>query len=1016
MAPLSWAFLVDSVPFTKDVIDGKTSLGGSESACVGLARALAQRGHDVHIFTTQLAPDAAGRDAAGVLWQPLSDFRTINSFIEWDVVVALRMLQVFAAHPVFARLRILWSEDLLVPGNMQNAVMAIAWAMDKIAYVSEYHRAQWEHLQKELAPIGWVTKNGFDPAHLPAEPVVKHPNRIIHISRPERGLGPLLTMWPKLKALEPDAELHICRYSSMYDQGPGSWSDVCASFDQRVQQLNKEVGGITYLGELNKPQLYTAVAESAVMWYPGVATFAETSCIASIEAQACGTPFVGSYRGALPETCPNAILIKGDAEKDDAYHAASIDAVRGLLAGCRTNSFGYRRLVKAGREHVKTYTYPVLAEQWESQVQAWFTERYQGNTRRVLDQLLHEDDHVAAKAVALEVLNKHASAAYTPLDGVLINEATKIANFCDYVIDGKDQTADQYGAAALADPLQEAEGSGRFQVVIPHFEKASHLLDVACGNGAFAIALCQANATVHVHGLDYSKSNIERARDGAIRAGVADRCTFEQVTVYDFDRHLLHNDFVAWLACRTQADFDALFVGEFIEHVANYRDVIDGLETPLVDGATVVYTCPHGACVELVPRNVPLRRGHVHRFHHDDLKAVFGPKKGANVEYMAAGYTERGVPIGNWIVRYVVESGRVAGERPIADRIVKTRPLQKITVGMIVKDAENDLGRCLSTVYKLADDILIGDTGSSDATKAIAASYGATVIDLPKVEDHPDGFAGVRNEVLQRASGDWFLWIDADEQLIQGYWLRRYLDGLVYNGYVLRQTHLYLDGPPTQDIPVRIFRNTGTVQFYGCIHEQPQDGGPNGDIYPTLDVHDVCIAHYGYLTQDGREDKRVSRNLPLLLKDQQRFSDRLLGKVLLLREAVIQADAMRAQVGGAMTARAQVGYSHAVQLFVEHFDDPTHKFHKIARPWYEAALGHLGLGWEMEIAMAGSRGSLRGGAQPERVRVRDGNEYIRLVAFKTNTLAKQMEPVTFVTDPDDLKPASPMPEPEAVSA
>jgi hypothetical protein len=62
---VTWAFIVDSVPFTTAVRDGETSLGGSESACLGLAHALATRGHDVHIFTTQLDP-MRGPDAAGV--------------------------------------------------------------------------------------------------------------------------------------------------------------------------------------------------------------------------------------------------------------------------------------------------------------------------------------------------------------------------------------------------------------------------------------------------------------------------------------------------------------------------------------------------------------------------------------------------------------------------------------------------------------------------------------------------------------------------------------------------------------------------------------------------------------------------------------------------------------------------------------------------------------------------------------------------------------------------------------
>src|SRR5262245_30747696 len=195
---MSWAFLVNSVPFTKAVIDGQTSLGGSESACVGLARALQARGHDVRIFATKLDPEAVGyHDAAGVTWSPWEDFWPTNQFIEFDVVVGLRMHGLFTLRPVQARLRLLWSQDLLVPGQMQGEVMAAAWAIDHIAYVSEYHRRQWEQMQPELAPIGWVTRNGFDPADLPSDPKPRDPYRVMYTSRPERGLAPLLEMWPK---------------------------------------------------------------------------------------------------------------------------------------------------------------------------------------------------------------------------------------------------------------------------------------------------------------------------------------------------------------------------------------------------------------------------------------------------------------------------------------------------------------------------------------------------------------------------------------------------------------------------------------------------------------------------------------------------------------------------------------------------------------------------------------------------------------------------------------------------
>ncbi len=983
----SWAFLVDSVPFTRAVVDGQTSLGGSESSCLGLARALQRRGHDVHIFTTRLDEDAAGPDAEGVHWHAYDDFAQMNVFIEWDVVVALRSYAAFALHPVYARMRILWNQDLLVPGAMQLGVMGIAWSLDHLAYVSEYHRRQWEALQPELKALGWVTRNGYDPAHVPDPLPAKVPHRIIHISRPERGLGPLLDMWPRLKARCPEAELQVCRYSSMYDQGPGSWSDVCASWDAQLEAVHQDVGGITYLGELSKPALYRAIAEAAVMWYPGVSTFAETSCIAAIEAQACGTPFVGSYRGALPETVPGGYLVRGALEKDEDAQERCIEAVVRVLEACQSRHPQYAAWQDEGRAHVRAYTYATLAEQWERQVQEWFVERSTTHRAGVLRQLLHEDDHVAAKVLAESMGD------------------AQTVQWCDYVMAGKDHSDEHYGDAAMQDPQYEADHSTRFSTVSTLVSECRAVLDVACGNGSAALRFAIDHPALHVHGLDFSAANIARARKAAADAGLSDRLTFERMTVYDFDRHELTADVRDFLD-RHEGAFDGLFVGEFIEHVANYAAVIDGLERGLKPGATVVYTCPHGACAEFIPHGMPLRRGHVHRFHHNDVLAVWGDKPGFKTLYLDGGVTQRGNPIGNWVIRYEVGPDHPCGVRPIEKHLLTTRPMPKLTVGLIAKDAELDLARCLASVRHVADEIIVGDTGSSDDTRRIAELWGATVLDLPGVFEHPEGFAGVRNEVLKRATGDWFLWIDCDEQLVGGPRLRRYLDGVVFNGYVVRQTHLYLDGAPTQDIPVRLFRNTGRIRFYGCIHEQPQDGDANTDIHPSLDAGDLMVAHTGYLTPGGREEKRVKRNAPLLIRDQQVFPQRTLGKVLCLREAVIEADAVRAAHGGALTDRARQGYQYAVQIFLKHFDDPAHKYHKLARPWYEAALRHLGIGWEVETSLAGRAGGLgETRAKPDRLWVRDYQEFVRVMRHRFETEAKKMQPVTFTTNPDDLRPA-----------
>lgn len=979
------AFAVDSVPFTREVIAGKTSLGGSESACLGLARALVARGHVVHLFTSRLDVEAAGKDPWGVVWHPIDEFWPMNEFIEWDVVIALRWYGFFGAKPVQARLRILWNQDLLVPGAMAAGVMSVAWALDEIAYVSQYHQDQWEDVQRELTGIGWVTRNGIDLSQIPTD-VVKDPNRIIHVSRPERGLAPLLALWPRLKAQQPDATLRLCRYSSMYDEG--GWGQVCAQFDAQVQAVNAGVGGITYLGELTKPQLYQEISAAAVMWYPGVATFAETNCVAATEANACGTPFVGSLKGALPETARPSyeagLLIPGDAGRDERYADASVAAVRRLMDGCRTQSRTYRALQQQQRAWASTYDYTTLASEWEAHIEAYFDRRYDTQKAGVLRQLVHEDDFCAAHQVAHELGD------------------TATVQLADDVIHGRAYSAAEYASDAIQDPIQEADQCSRFHEAARVFTGRRQILDVACGNGAHAIAVAQRLPDAHITGIDYSAANILAARVAADRAGVGNRCTFEQVTVYDFATQVMHRDWGHWAQVSGRR-FDGLFVGEFIEHIAECQVLIDSLESVLVPGATVIYTCPSGAFGELrIARRASHKYTHVHRFHHDDIKTVFGHKRDLRSDYLAVGWSPRGMPIGNWMIAYTYQPGLVARPRDLAERARKTRPMPRLTIGLIVKNAENDLSRCLTSVWQIADEIVVGDTGSTDRTVEIAEDFGAHVVRLDPITDQREGFAGARNAVLEASTSEWFLWIDADEVLAGSAPLRRYLDGRVFNGFVIHQHHLQLDAARHHDIPVRLFRTSLGIRFYGCVHEQPQMGDANTDIHPALDLEEVAIAHYGYLTEGIRRDKMINRNLPLIVKDQRVFPERLLGKVIVLRESVLQANRQQEIVGG-LTEEIAHGYLYALRVFREHFADPGNKFHVIARPWYELALKALGVGWEVELALAGRKGGMQNRhAKPERIWVADAAEFATLMAHRTQAIERTMAPTVFHTDPFDV--------------
>ena len=80
---------------------------------------------------------------------------------------------------------------------------------------------------------------------------------------------------------------------------------------------------------------------------------------------------------------------------------------------------------------------------------------------------------------------------------------------------------------------------------------------------------------------------------------------------------------------------------------------------------------------------------------------------------------------------------------------------------MIVKNEEAVLERCLNSVKDLMDEIIIVDTGSCDRTKEIAGKFTDRIYEFAWRDD----FAAARNFSFSRATGDYLMWLDADDVL-----------------------------------------------------------------------------------------------------------------------------------------------------------------------------------------------------------------------------------------------------------
>jgi glycosyltransferase involved in cell wall biosynthesis len=80
---------------------------------------------------------------------------------------------------------------------------------------------------------------------------------------------------------------------------------------------------------------------------------------------------------------------------------------------------------------------------------------------------------------------------------------------------------------------------------------------------------------------------------------------------------------------------------------------------------------------------------------------------------------------------------------------------------MIVKNEAATLPKCLSSVRKVVDEMVILDTGSIDRTPNVAQQLGAKVHHFKWCND----FSAARNAALKYVTGDWILVLDADETL-----------------------------------------------------------------------------------------------------------------------------------------------------------------------------------------------------------------------------------------------------------
>ncbi|WP_449621900.1 glycosyltransferase family 2 protein [Robertmurraya sp. Marseille-Q9965] len=176
-----------------------------------------------------------------------------------------------------------------------------------------------------------------------------------------------------------------------------------------------------------------------------------------------------------------------------------------------------------------------------------------------------------------------------------------------------------------------------------------------------------------------------------------------------------------------------------------------------------------------------------------------------------------------------------------------------ISLVMIVKNEENNIGTCLSSVSKHVDEIIVVDTGSTDKTKEIAKKYGAILYDYEWAND----FAAARNFALSKSTSKWNLILDADEQIVK--WnkegVKKLLQKEEFIGKICIKNKFLQNNEDrlSQTLISRLIPRG--VAYQGRIHEQVVSD------LPRLDLP-IEVLHTGYYETDKSE-----RNITLLTEE-----------------------------------------------------------------------------------------------------------------------------------------------------
>lgn len=145
---------------------------------------------------------------------------------------------------------------------------------------------------------------------------------------------------------------------------------------------------------------------------------------------------------------------------------------------------------------------------------------------------------------------------------------------------------------------------------------------------------------------------------------------------------------------------------------------------------------------------------------------------------------------------------------------------RRLSVCLLTRNEGPNIERAIRSVGGVADEVVVADTGSTDGTRETARGLGAEVFSI----GWDDDFSAGRNFALGRATGDWVLWLNPDEELLpSSHSLVRNLIGSEDDafGYLVRVQSIPRAERPDQmseTLDLRLYRRRPDLCYVGRLH------------------------------------------------------------------------------------------------------------------------------------------------------------------------------------------------------